>query len=363
MVIERRVSAREVSPAEERVFSSLRPSRLDQYVGQQNLVDKLQITLDAAAARGESVGHVLFHGPPGLGKTTLSHIIAQEMGSRLVKTSGPSLSRPFDLVGILTDLQAGDVLFIDEIHRMPRPVEEYLYPAMEDFEVDFISQQGPMARSIKINLKRFSIVGATTRPGALSPPLRDRFERAYHVDFYSEEELQVIITRSAGRLELPIEDGASLELARRSRGTPRTANRLLLWVRDFSQARRDGAISLDTTREALAMDSVDEMGLDALDRRYLRTIIEQYAGGPVGVEAIAATMNEESDTLVDVVEPYLLRTGFVQRTRGGRRATPAAFAHLSLKVPEGLQDELWPAAGDSEDGDSEAGDSEIGETG
>jgi Holliday junction DNA helicase RuvB len=347
VVIERQVSAREISSAEEQVFSSLRPARLEEYVGQTDLVAKLRITLEAAAARSESVGHILFHGPPGLGKTTLSHIIAQETGSRLVKTSGPSLSRPFDLVGILTDLSAGDVLFIDEIHRMPRPVEEYLYPAMEDFEIDFISQQGPMARSIKINLKRFSIVGATTRPGALSAPLRDRFERVYHVDFYSDDELKVIIMRSAERLGLSIEEAAAGELARRSRGTPRTANRLLLWVRDFSQARRDGAISLDTTREALAMEAVDEMGLDALDRQYLRTIIEQYTGGPVGVEAIAATMNEESDTLVDVVEPFLLRTGFVQRTRGGRRATSAAFGLLGLKIPQGQQGELWSAAGQS----------------
>ncbi|MEE9275453.1 MAG: Holliday junction branch migration DNA helicase RuvB, partial [bacterium] len=346
MVIERRVSAQEISPAEERVFTSLRPSALEDYIGQRELVDKLRITLEAAGARGDSVGHILFHGPPGLGKTTLSHIIAKEMGSRLVRTSGPSLTRPFDLVGVLTDLQAGDVLFIDEIHRMPRPVEEYLYPAMEDYEVDFISQQGPMARSIKINLKRFSLIGATTRPGSLSAPLRDRFERVYHVDFYSEGELKVILERSAGHLGIPIEAEAAAELARRSRGTPRTANRLLLWVRDFSQARKDGAVSLATLREALAMEGVDEQGLDALDRSYLRTIIGQYGGGPVGVEAIAATMNEETDTLVDVVEPYLLRTNFVQRTRGGRRATPGAFRHLALKIPEGHQGDLWSAAGE-----------------
>lgn len=352
MVIERRVSAKEIHPMEEQVFSSLRPTQLEEYIGQKNLVAKLRITLDAAHARQEPVGHILFHGPPGLGKTTLSHIISHEMSSRLVKTSGPSLTRPFDLVGILTDLQAGDVLFIDEIHRMPRPVEEYLYPAMEDFEVDFISQQGPMARSIKINLKRYTVVGATTRPGALSAPLRDRFERTYHVDFYEDDELQVILRRSADRLGVPIESGAAAELARRSRGTPRTANRLLLWVRDFSQARRDGSISQEITREALAMESVDERGLDTLDRRYLRTIIEQYGGGPVGVEAIAATMNEEAETLVDVVEPYLLRTGFVQRTRGGRRATLDSFRHLDLKIPEGAQGELWAIS--EEDNDEEA---------
>ncbi len=341
MVIQRRVSARAASPEEEKTFTSLRPRRLEEYVGQTGLVAKLRIALEASRIRDEPVGHILFHGPPGLGKTTLSHIISEEMGARLVKTSGPSLSRPADLMGILTGLQQGDVLFIDEIHRMPSAVEEFLYPAMEDYRVDFVVDQGPMARTINFPLKTFTTVGATTRPGSLTAALRERFYLVYHVDFYSEQELEHILLRSAARLDAPIEKGAARELARRSRGTPRTANRLLLWTRDFSQARGDGAIGLSTTREALAMEGVDETGLDALDRKYLRTIVEQYGGGPVGVEAIAASMNEESETLADMVEPFLLRTGFVQRTRGGRRAAPAAYAHLGIAPPKGTQQDLW----------------------
>ncbi len=353
MVIERRVSAKATSPAEERTFTSLRPTKLEEYVGQTDLVAKLRIALEASRKRNEPLGHILFHGPPGLGKTTLSHIISEEMGTRLVKTSGPSLSRPADLMGILTGLQQGDVLFIDEIHRMPSAVEEFLYPAMEDYRVDFVVDRGPMARTINFPLKIFTAVGATTRPGALTAALRERFYLVYHVDFYSEEELVQILLRSAVRLDAPIEEEAARELARRSRGTPRTANRLLLWTRDFSQARGDGAISLSKTREALAMEGVDELGLDALDRKYLRTIIDQYGGGPVGVEAIAATMNEESDTLVDMVEPFLLRAGFVQRTRGGRRAPSAAYAHLGVALPQGAQQELWEgAAKDEETGTS-----------
>ena len=346
MVIERRVSTKAASPAEERTFFSLRPARLEEYVGQRDLVAKLRIALEAARGRKEPVGHILFHGPPGLGKTTLSHIIAEEMGTRLVKTSGPSLTRPADLMGILTGLEEGDVLFIDEIHRLPRPVEEFLYPAMEDFRVDFVMDQGPMARTINFPLKRFTALGATTRPGALTGALRERFYLVYHVDFYAEEELETILGRSAARLGAALEAEAARELARRSRGTPRTANRLLLWVRDYSQARGDGGIALRTTREALAMEGVDEKGLDGLDRSYLRTIIEHYGGGPVGVEALAATMNEEPDTLVDMVEPFLLRSGLVQRTRGGRRATPAACRHLGLSLPPGAQPGLWtePAA-------------------
>ena len=349
MVIERRVSAKAASPAEERTFTSLRPTQLEEYVGQTDLVAKLRIALQASRRRNEPLGHILFHGPPGLGKTTLSHIISEEMGTRLVKTSGPSLSRPADLMGILTGLQQGDVLFIDEIHRMPSAVEEFLYPAMEDYRVDFVVDSGPMARTINFPLKIFTTVGATTRPGALTAALRERFYLVYHVDFYSEEELVQILLRSAVRLDTPIEEEAARELARRSRGTPRTANRLLLWTRDYCQARGDGAISLAMAREALAMEGVDELGLDGLDRKYLRTIIDQYGGGPVGVEAIAATMNEESDTLVDMVEPFLLRSGFVQRTRGGRRAPSAAYSHLGVALPKGVQRELWDASATDEE--------------
>ncbi|MEK6712506.1 MAG: Holliday junction branch migration DNA helicase RuvB [Nitrospinota bacterium] len=354
MVIERRVSGQSAGPAEEQAFFTLRPSRLEDYIGQRELVAKLRIALEAARARKEPVGHILFHGPPGLGKTTLSHIIAEEMGTRLIKTSGPSLTRPADLMGILTGLQEGDVLFIDEIHRLPRPVEEFLYPAMEDFRVDFVVDQGPMARTLNFPLRRFTALGATTRPGSLTASLRERFYLLYHVDFYAAEELQEIVRRSALRLGVPIEPGACAELARRSRGTPRTANRLLLWARDFCQAKGDGAIRLGQVREALAMEGVDEIGLDGLDRSYLRTIIEHYGGGPVGVEAIAATMNEEADTLVDMVEPFLLRAGLVQRTRGGRRAAAASYRHLGLALPPGprpggAQPGLW--AGEETPGD------------
>ncbi|MEE9274222.1 MAG: Holliday junction branch migration DNA helicase RuvB [bacterium] len=351
MAIERRVSPRATDPAEERTFFSLRPTRLDHYVGQTDLVEKLRIALEAARAREEPVGHILFHGPPGLGKTTLSHIIADEMKSRLVRTSGPALTRPADLMGILTGLEAGDVLFIDEIHRLPRPVEEFLYPAMEDYRVDFVVDQGPMARTINFALKPFTVVGATTRPGSLSGALRERFYLVCHVDFYSEAEIRTILERSADRLGAALDEEAASELSRRSRGTPRTANRLLLWVRDFSQARRDGALRPKTIREALAMEGVDEKGLDALDRRYLRTIMEQYGGGPVGVEALAATLNEDADTLVDMVEPYLLRTGFLQRTRVGRRTPPAAFDHLGLAPPQDAQPDLWTPAAEGPEGE------------
>ncbi len=311
---------------------SLRPERLSEYVGQKEAVETLAIAIEAAKLRKEPLDHVLFHGPPGLGKTTLAHIIANEMGSRLTITSGPALEKGGDLVGILTHLEDGDVLFIDEIHRIPKAVEEFLYPAMEDFAVDFVFDKGVHARSHRYRLKRFSLVGATTRVGLLSAPLRDRFGIFRNLDFYSEEDLIVITRRSAHLLGAMIDDGGAGELARRSRGTPRIVNRLLKRVRDYAQVRSDGVISAKTVGEALALEGVDEKGLTRLDRRYLQTIIEFYNGGPVGIEAIAATLQEEADTLVDVVEPYLLKTGLVLRTSSGRRAPESAYLHLGLPV-------------------------------
>ena len=311
---------------------SLRPERLSEYVGQKEAVETLAIAIEAAKLRKEPLDHVLFHGPPGLGKTTLAHIIANEMGSRLTITSGPALEKGGDLVGILTHLEDGDVLFIDEIHRIPKAVEEFLYPAMEDFAVDFVFDKGVHARSHRYRLKRFSLVGATTRVGLLSAPLRDRFGIFRNLDFYSEEDLIVITRRSAHLLDAAIDDGGAGELARRSRGTPRIVNRLLKRVRDYAQVRSDGVISAKTVGEALALEGVDEKGLTRLDRRYLQTIIEFYNGGPVGIEAIAATLQEEADTLVDVVEPYLLKTGLVLRTSSGRRAPESAYIHLGLPV-------------------------------
>jgi len=309
---------------------SLRPSFLKDYIGQKVVVENLSIALEAARRRGEPMDHVLLYGPPGLGKTTLAHIIAQEMGTRIVSTSGPAIERTGDLMGILTNLNTGDILFIDEIHRLSRVVEEFIYPAMEDFQVDFIVDKGAFAKTIKVPLKRFTLVGATTRAGALSAPLRERFGLFYHLDFYQEEELATILRRSAQILKVELEDGAALETARRSRGTPRIANRLLKRIRDYALVRGDGRATLTMAREALSREGIDELGLDPQDRLYLRTIIEVYKGGPVGIEAIAATLNEEVDTLVDMVEPFLLKIGFVIRTPSGRRATEKAYRHLGL---------------------------------
>jgi Holliday junction DNA helicase RuvB len=307
---------------------TLRPRSFAEYVGQTGVVENLRIAIDAAKARNEPLEHVLFFGPPGLGKTTLAQLIARALGGNFTQTSGPTLEKPKDLVGILTQLGDGDVVFIDEIHRLGAVVEEYLYPAMEDFQMDFVIDAGAYAKTIKLPLKRFTLVGATTRAGMLSAPLRDRFGISHHLDYYAADDLQRIVERSATVLRTTLDDGGARTIAARSRGTPRIANRLLRRVRDFAQVRADGAITAAVADEALAREGVDRLGLDRLDRAYLSTIIEHYGGGPVGINAIAATLAEDVETLEDVVEPYLLKTGFVQRTASGRKATPAARAHL-----------------------------------
>jgi len=315
---------------------SLRPERLHEYVGQAEVVETLKIAIEAAKLRAEPLEHVLFHGPPGLGKTTLAHIIANEMGGTLTVTSGPALEKGGDLIGILTHLGEGDVLFVDEIHRTPKTVEEFLYPAMEDFAVDFVFDKGIHARSHRYRLKCFTLVGATTRVGLLSAPLRDRFGIFRSLDFYGLDDLVHITTRSAALLDVAIDEPGALELAKRSRGTPRIVNRLLKRVRDYAQVRGDGAISKPTVEAALTLEGVDNRGLTRLDYRYLKTIIDYYGGGPVGIEAISATLQEETDTLVDVVEPYLLKIGMVIRTSSGRRTSDAAYRHLGVPVQQKL---------------------------
>ncbi|MDE2860990.1 MAG: Holliday junction branch migration DNA helicase RuvB [Chloroflexota bacterium] len=321
----------ETAESEEVLPLSLRPRSLREYVGQTQVVESLGIAIAAAKTRGEPLEHVLFHGPPGLGKTTLAHIVAREMGGDMVHTSGPALEKPLDIVGVLSNLGEGEVLFIDEIHRLPHTVEEYLYSAMEDFQVDFVTGKGAYARTLPFQLKRFTLIGATTRAGLLTPPLRDRFGMIYHLDFYSPEQLTEVVRRSSEILEVGIDrDGAS-EIASRSRGTPRVANRLLRRVRDYAQVKSGGHVDRDVADVALAREGVDENGLDRLDRLYLTTIAENYRGGPVGIDALAATVNEEVQTLVDVVEPFLLKEGFVLRTPGGRKIGEAAMTKLGLK--------------------------------
>lgn len=330
------LSAGSVDMEETPQFISLRPKRLDEYIGQAKVVETLKIAIEAALKRKEPLDHILFHAPPGLGKTTLAYIIAEEMGVKINVTSGPALEKGGDLLGILTHLEKGDILFIDEIHRLPMVVEEFLYPAMEDFAVDFIFDKGIHARSHRYRLEQFVLVGATTRAGSLSPPLRERFGIFRTLDFYSEEDLTRIADRSAVLLDVKIDNDGAREIACRSRGTPRIVNRLLKRVRDFAQVRGDGVVRKITVQEALKLEGIDKKGLTVLDRKFLKTIIEFYKGGPVGIEAIAATLQEESDTLVDVVEPYLLKTGFLTRTSSGRKVSEEAYRHFGLPIQQGL---------------------------
>ena len=336
-----RIVGADASLEDEVYGATLRPRTFEDYVGQTQLVENLRIAIDAAARRGEPLEHVLFSGPPGLGKTTLANLIARATGGTLRPTSGPTLEKPKDLVGILTALEPGDVLFIDEIHRLGAVVEEYLYPAMEDFQIDFVVDRGAYAKTRKLPLKRFTLVGATTRAGMLSAPLRDRFGIAYHLAYYEPDELRAIVERSARVLGIAIEPEGARTIAARSRGTPRIANRLLRRVRDFAEVRADGVVTAAVADEALQREGVDIAGLDRLDRAYLDTIAHQYAGGPVGINAIAATLTEDVETLEDVVEPYLLKIGFVQRTASGRKTTPAALAHLGIGPRGASQPRLW----------------------
>lgn len=309
---------------------SLRPKRLTEYIGQEKAKENLSVFIDAAKMRQEPLDHVLLHGPPGLGKTTLSGIIANEMGVHIRITSGPAIEKPGDLAALLTNLNENDILFVDEIHRLNRSVEEILYPAMEDFAIDIIIGKGPSANSIRLDLPRFTLIGATTRAGQLSAPLRDRFGVMLRLELYTPEELSLIVHRSAGILSVPIEEEGAVEIARRSRGTPRIANRMLRRVRDFAQVRAGGVITRSVADQALTALEVDYLGLDAVDRRMLRSIIEHYGGGPVGLDTLAATINEESVTLEDVYEPYLMQMGFLTRTPRGRCVTRRAYEHLGI---------------------------------
>lgn len=336
---EDRIMSSNYNPEEVENENSLRPQNLDEYIGQEKAKANLRIIMEAAKLRGESIDHVLLYGPPGLGKTTLSAIIAQEMGVNLRITSGPAIEKKGDLVALLAGLQEGDVLFIDEIHRLPRTMEEILYPAMEDFAVDIIIGKGPSARSVHLSLAHFTLIGATTRAGQLSTPLRDRFGVQMRLELYNPEELATIVKRSAAILDVPIDEDGAIEIASRSRGTPRIANRLLKRVRDYSQVMGNGRIDLEVARNALDMLEIDELGLDKTDRNMLETIIRFYNGGPVGLEALAATIGEEATTLEDVCEPYLLQIGFLARTLRGRVVTHLGYEHLGIPYLKQLERE------------------------
>jgi len=337
---DRLIAAAPASAQEEEFQRSLRPARLAEYVGQEKVRGQLEIFIQAARGRGEALDHVLLFGPPGLGKTTLAHIIAREMGVNLRHTSGPVLERPGDLAALLTNLEPRDVLFIDEIHRLSPVVEEILYPALEDYQIDIMIGEGPAARSIKLDLPPFTLVGATTRAGMLTNPLRDRFGIVARLEFYSAAELATIVRRSAGLLQVELAEEGGAEIARRARGTPRIANRLLRRVRDYAQVKASGAVTRAVAEDALRMLDVDALGLDVMDRKLLLAVIEKFGGGPVGVENLAHAIGEEADTIEDVLEPYLIQQGYLQRTPRGRMATLAAYRHFGIVAPSGADDLL-----------------------
>ena len=331
--MERRVITTTVLEEDKTIESSLRPQLLKDYVGQEKIKDNLKVYIEAAKNRGEALDHVLFYGPPGLGKTTLASIIANEMGTHLKVTSGPAIAKPGEMAAILNNLSEGDILFVDEIHRLNRQVEEVLYPAMEDYAIDIMLGKGESARSIRIDLPKFTLVGATTRAGMLSAPLRDRFGVVNHMEYYTVDELKHIIVQSAGKLQVEIDEQGAYEMARRSRGTPRLANRLLKRVRDFAEVKYDGVITYEVADFALNLLEVDTFGLDQNDRNILLTIIDKFAGGPVGLDTLAASIGEDAGTIEDVYEPYLIKNGFINRTPRGRVVTELAYHHLGLEIP------------------------------